>query len=210
MLNRRQFLVGTGKAAGAWLVGARLARLIVRLAEENGEPYLVEVDSPEVQLWATWAGDEYLFTLGCPYSEMTEPQLTWSDWLERKGVDVSKDKDVREFLADWGWYCPEDGDIFVPPQLDAKLPPELQQNYLDWEYTMHEAPTALAYSYLERLNLADRRARGDGLGVLEFVEGPMPGNNARLVSTRSVELLGGLQQRLLELGERVQINTGII
>ncbi len=202
--------MGGSYATGAWLVGARLARLITRLAEENREPYLVDVEHPQYELWATMVCDEYVFTLGCPYTEMTEPQLTWSEWLDRKGVDVLKEKEIREFLEEWGWYCPEDGDIYVPPQLDAKLPPELQQNYLDWEYTMYEAPTALAYSYLQGRNLADRDSNGDGLGVLEFVEGPMPGNNAKLVSTKSVALLGGLQQRLLELGERVRITTDFI
>ncbi len=210
MLSRRQFLVDGSCAAGAWLVGARLVRLISRLATENDEPYLVAVDHPQFELWATWFCDEYIFTLGCPYKEMAEPQLTWSEWLDRKGVDVSKEKEVREFLEEWGWYCPEDGDIYVPPQLDAKLPPELQQDYSEWEYIMHEAPTALAYSYLQRLDLADREADGEGLGVLEFLEGPFPGNNARLVSTKSVALLGGLQQRLLQLGERVRVNTDII
>jgi len=37
--------------------------------------------------------------------------------------------------------------------------------------------------------------------------GPMPGRNDFLVSTKSVAVLGGLQQRLLQLGERVQIEV---
>jgi hypothetical protein len=51
-------------------------------------------------------------------------------------------------------------------------------------------------------------AGGEPLGELEFTEEPCPGNNAYLVSTKRIETLGGLQQRLLQLGHRVQVNVG--
>ncbi len=205
MISRRQFLVAGMRGVGAWLVGAGAARRIVRLAEERGEPYLVEVEDPVQTLWATCVGDDYVFTLGCAYSAMEEPQLTWRQWLERKEVDVSRPEAVRDFLDDWGWYRSDRGELYVPPNLEDRLPDRLQQNYLDWEYTMHDAPTALAYHYLLGFSLADREASGEGLGSLEFVQGPAPGNNASLVSASCVETLGGLQQRLLRLGERVRI-----
>jgi hypothetical protein len=53
---------------------------------------------------------------------------------------------------------------------------------------MHDGPEALAYHYLINLGLADRKAHGAGLGLLEFVEGPHPGNNSSFVTTKSVAL----------------------
>ena len=208
MKTRREFILQGGRALGAWLVGAEVARRILWLATENTEAYLVEVENPQVELWAEYVGDEYLFSLGSSYYACEEPHLTWRDWLDMKGVDVSRETEIRDYLADWGWYRPEDGELWVPPELDADLPEGLMQNYLEWEYTMHDAPTALAYSYLSGLQLANRQGRGEPLGELEFTEGPCPGNNACLVSTKRIETLGGLQQRLLQLGHRVQVNVG--
>ncbi len=189
-------------------MGAEVARKILWSATENNEPFLVEVESPQVELWAEYVCDEYVFSLGCSYCNMREPHFTWRDWLERKNVDVSKETDIRDFLEEWGWYCPDDGDLWVEPDLDADLPERLMQNYLDWEFSMHDAPTAQAFRFLSGLELANRQVRGEPLGELEFAEGTCLGNNSCLVTTRSVATLGGLQQRLLELGERVRVNMG--
>lgn len=55
---------------------------------------------------------------------------------------------------------------------------------------MLTSPTALAFDYLKALRLAERGARGDALGSLQFIEGPIPGSNAKLVTTSDVETLG--------------------
>jgi hypothetical protein len=209
MKTRREFLLQSGRAlGGAWLVGAEVARRILWSATENSEPYLVEVEKPEVELWAENLGDEYVFSLGNSYYDDTTPSLTWRDWLERKDVDVSRETEIRDFLEEWGWYRPEDGEVWVPPDLDDALPEGLLENYLEWEFVMHDSQTAKAFHYLSSLRLANRNARGEPLGALEFVEGACPGNNSCLVTTRRIETLGGLQQRLLQLGERVQLHIG--
>ncbi len=209
MLSRRQFLVGGSCATGAWLVGARLAGIITRLAGV-GRPYLINVERPQVQLWANRSCGEYVLTVGCPEREEQQPELSWRQWLEIKGVDVSKPKEIREFLYDWGECTTETGEIYIPTDLEAQVLPSVQGNYLDWEYAMYDSPAARAYHYLMELDLADRLADGEGLGLLEFVEGPRPGENSRYVTTTSVALLGGLQQRLLQLGERVRISTDLV
>ena len=207
MKTRREFILQGGGALGAWLVGASVARKILRLATENNEPCLVEVDDPKVELWAEEMGGEYVFSLGCSYYSIGQPRLTWRDWLDRKGVDVSDENDIRVYLEDWGWHCPEDGDVWVPPDLDDALPEGLLENYIEWEFVMHDSPTAQAFSYLSGLELANRQGCGDPLGVLHFQEGTCPGNNTCLVTATSVATLGGLQQRLLQLGERVRLHV---
>jgi hypothetical protein len=209
MLNRRQFLVGAGRSLGAWLVAPRIAQLIYRMAEEDGEPYLVEVDRPQHVLWVTLGCDDYILSLDHPYID-NPPQLTWKQWLERKSVDVSKPDEIRDFLTEWGWFDPDEGQPWAAPDLNAELPDRLLNNYLDWEWVISDGPEAKAYHYLGGLGLADRKGRGDGLGLLEFVNGPHPGCNCCLVTTRSIAVLGGLQQRLLQLGERVNICTDAI
>lgn len=208
MKTRRESILQGGGALGAWLVGASVARKILRLATENNEPYLVEVESPQIEFWATNLGHEYVFSLGCSYYACEQPHLTWRDWLDMKGVDVSNETDIQGYLENWGWYCPEDGELWVAPDLDADLPEGLMQNYIEWEFCMHDSPTAEAFSYLSGLELANRQGRGESLGELEFAEGTCPGNNSCLVTTSSVATLGGLQQRLLQLGQRVQVNVG--
>jgi hypothetical protein len=208
MIRRRQFLIEGIGALGAWMVGATAARQILRLSREKREPYLVEVDDPVHELWANWDAGECKFTLDCPYTDMSPPQLTWREWLEQQDdVDIENPAALRDFLEDWGWYVPGGSQVYVPPQLDAKLPDELQDNYECGEWTMLTSPTALAFHYLRELRLADREARGAELGALQFIEGQCPGSNATLVTTSDVEMLGGLQQRLLQLGERVRIRS---
>ncbi len=204
-LSRRQFVVAGIRGLGAWLVGASAAKKILQLATENDQPYLVEVDDPVCELWANFVEGDYLFTLGCPLDDEKEPQLTWRNWLEIKEVDVSSGQAVRQFCEEWGLYHPEAGEPYLAPVLDARLPNDLLQNYLHWEYALHDDPAAQAYHYLSGISLANRRLQGDPLGSLDFVQGPYPGNNSTFVTTSEVETLGGLQQRLLQLGHRVRI-----
>ena len=53
----------------------------------------------------------------------------------------------------------------------------------------------------KRLGLAIRKL------AAVIAEGTCPGNNSCLVATRSVATLGGLQQRLLQLGQRVGLHV---
>lgn len=205
MLSRREFVVAGFEILGAWLVAPAVAGQIVRLAKEERKPYLVEVHDAERELWASWTEGRYVFSLDVPYGQIEVPELTWDDWLELKGADGCDPEQVRECLTRFGCYQPEGGTPYVPPNREAKVPDWLQQEYVEWEYAMYDSPTALAYQYLNNLDLANREATGAALGSLDFVEGPSIGNNESLVYARSVETLGGLQQRLIEIGELVQV-----
>ena len=207
MISRREFVVSGGAGLGAWLVGARVVGQILRLARERREPYLITVQDPVHILYANRLRSGYVFTLDCPYAEIRPPKLTWRDWLERKGVTVSNRKEIRDFLEVQGWYQPEEGKRYVQPDLDDALPWDLQENYIDWEYAMYDSPEAQAFTYLIKLPLGDRDTRGEALGELTFLEGLRPGENASLVLTEQIETLGGLQARLLELGQRVQVEV---
>jgi hypothetical protein len=205
VITRREFLVRGCAGLGAWLIGADIAQRIVRAARENNRPHLVEVTDPDCILYANDLGDEYLFTLGQPYSE--EVELTWRDWLERKGVDVSSRKEIREYFFSEGLWNPDFGERFKAPKLDAQVSSDILQEYLEEDYLLYDAPATQAYQFLIDLDLDNHRAQGRPLGKLHFIDGPCPGNNAYLVTTKSVETIGGLQQRLLQLGHLVEIRT---
>jgi len=132
--------------------------------------------------------------------------LTWGQWLRRKGVAVSNEKEVRDYITECGLFDPDDEEPWIAPDLNEEVPDQLLQGYLDWEYELHDSPMAKAHRWLWSLELANRKAHGEGLGSLDFIEGPHPGSNATYVTTHSVAVLGGLQQRLLQLGKRVRIS----
>lgn len=195
------------RGIGAWLVGGEVAERIVRLARERNQPYLVEVERATRTLWANLCGDRYVFTLDVPYRSIELPRLTWREWLGIKRVDVTKPKEVRDFLVGGGWFPLENGQRFIPPRLDDEASGAAHQDYLYKEFVMYDAPTAQAFSYLDGLALTERDGSGEALGCLTFEEGTCPGNDSSLVSTRQIETLGGLQQRLLQLGQNVRLQV---
>jgi hypothetical protein len=163
------------RSLGAWLVSAQMARSISRVADERGEPYLVEIDRPKHTLWATKLDGQYVFTLGHSYNTMPDPKLTWREWLELKGVEERKPAEIREFLTDAGFYDPEGGEVWVPPDLDAALAADLLQDYIEPEYAMYDAPTARAYHYLQWLALAETGIRAGTDWGARVCRGALPG-----------------------------------
>jgi hypothetical protein len=193
-------------ALGAWLVGADVAQRIVRLGREQRRPYLVEVERPDVLLWANEYSSGFSLTLGVPEGESTLEELTWEDWFGIRGVDYRDRKEVREHLIEFGCFDPADGLPFRLPHLKARIPEGLQQYYLEYDYGQEKSSAGRAFNYLANLDLASRRAAtSEPLGGLRFYDGCCPGNDAYLVLLDNVESIGGLQQRLLELGEKVAI-----
>jgi hypothetical protein len=205
VLSRRRFLINGG-ALGAWAIAGELAGRIARLARESNQPYLVEIERPVVELWANCTADGYLFTLGCPGVGIKEPEWTWGEWLQLQDVDISSREAVQDFMREWG--CDEDS-AWARPRLEDKLPPLLHQQYIQGQYAMLHSPYARAYHYLHGRGLANAEGRGKGNGFLEFVSSKgAPFDNECWVEAESVETLGGLQQRLLELGEKVALRIG--
>ncbi len=121
MTSRRQFLINGLRAAGAWLLAPRLARQIEHLAGEHGVPYLVEVDRPELVIYANDSIDGYQLTLGVPFEEDVPAVLTWREWADIKDVDPADTKAILECAADYGLYDPNSIGIF---KLENEIPDE--------------------------------------------------------------------------------------
>lgn len=210
MITRRQFLVHGLRGTGDWLLSARLAREIGHLAEEHGRPYLVEVEHPEVTLFANKDIDGYRFTLGVPQSEECLPEtLNWRQWFEVKGVSLKKPKQVLECAIEHELHDPDAGTIYVPPNLDEKIPDALMEHYIESEFIMYSCPSARAFHYLSDLNLGPLRpkAGSEPLGQLEFMETPSMCNNSHLVTAPDLETVSCLQQGLLALNIRAKIEV---
>ncbi len=207
MLTRRQFILEAGAALGAWLVGAEAAQRIIHLGREQRRPYLVEVEHPEAVLWANRDGDEYRLTLAVPESVGYEfEHITWEDWFRIRGVNYHDAKQLREHLVEFNYFRPEDEEPFVRPRLRDKVPPRLQEYYIENDLGPRHSPSGEAFHYLARFHLANNQPdASDPLGSLDFYDGLRPFDDSYLVVARNVETLGGLQQRLFELGQNVAI-----
>ncbi len=207
MLTRRKFIIEAGAIVGGWLVGTEAAQRIVHLGREKRKPYLVDVEHPDALLWANGDGTEYRLTLGVREGEGYEvEEITWDDWFQFRGVDYYNRKELREHLIEYGIWDPQDGEPFVRPRLRDKLPSGLQEYYRQTDLGPRHSPSGEAFHYLAGLDLSTGEGDGeDPLGGLDFYDGLRPGDDSYLVVARNVETLGGLQQRLFELGHEVAI-----
>jgi hypothetical protein len=74
--------------------------------------------------------------------------------------------------------------------LDEPIDGYERENWMAWDFEMHDSPMARAYSYLRDLPLDDGKSRGDfDLGSLSFVEGDRPGSNLTYVGSPDVRVL---------------------
>jgi hypothetical protein len=206
MIKRRDFLVRGLIGLGAWSVPGPTAQLIERLARERNEPYLVKVSAPKVVLYAHPEEPDYGLQLSLGrslYDDDPEP-ITWEYWCEVNGVDPRKPRELRQALIDQDLLDPEDR--FARPSLSDIVPPEVFDHYVDNYWLRNDSASARAFDYLSTLELGCRHP-GDSapLGELIFDDGPGMGNDSLLVYARDVATLAGLQQRLLQLGEEVEI-----
>lgn len=204
--SRRQFLINGLLAAGAWLLAPRLARQIEHFAGEHGTPYLVDVDRPELVIYANDSIEGYHLTLGVPLEDDIPALLTWEDWAEIKGIDSADTKAILECAADYGLYGPDSIGVF---SLEKEVPATLMNEYVDWEFVIRDSASAQAHHYLADLDLGplQPRAGAESLGELLFMEGPCPGNNSSLVYAETLETLSCLQQRLLSLNISTDIRV---
>ncbi|MEX0324999.1 MAG: hypothetical protein AB3N33_02800 [Puniceicoccaceae bacterium] len=76
--------------------------------------------------------------------------------------------------------------------------------YMDGYWLRHESSTAMAYHFLEPLDVGPhiRHPDGEVVGELSFVDGPFPGCDSLFVKTDDGLSLSCLQWRLEQLGYR--------
>jgi hypothetical protein len=192
MITRRQFLVGAaGAAAGLilpdWLVRAE------RFIEGEGAPLLELPDRYHDTLTAiSWFGDEYQLFLGDPHEE--PPRMNWVEFAER----YFHEDNITAFLAD---FFGDDGELPDPED-------EVDECLVSEHWVMNDSPSARAFEYLECLDLGPDFDGSDGIGEIELIEGPAPGNDSRIANAVDALSLSLLQKRLNDLGEDVRIVVG--
>lgn len=209
MMTRRHFLLGASSSLIGWMVEPAIARQIIHAAEEYGEMLTVPLVKPKHFLW--FNESEEIFSLDTPRSCMTMPELTWRDWFNVRGVKPHRQEQAKEAIREYGFQHlltdSEDEEAPFPmPDLDAVVPDEVWMHYIEWDYSIYDSPEARALDYLECLDLGEGlRCRGEGLGKISFVHGANPGSNFCYATASGIEALSGLQQRLIQLGEEVEV-----
>ena len=68
-----------------------------------------------------------------------------------------------------------------------------------------ESPNAIAYRYLDRLNLGSQLDGEKAIGGIRLIDGPMPGNDYLGAEAEDAVSVSLLQQRLNELDTGVRI-----
>ena len=77
-------------------------------------------------------------------------------------------------------------------------------SYID-SWSRHESPTAIAYNYLESLDLGPILNEPGGVGEIYFIDGECPGNDYLGVNVPDDLSLSLLQERLNQLNQGVRI-----
>ena len=184
--GRRQFLLGT--AAG--LVLPRYFDKVFSYVENYGEPLLELPRQPVETMYAvSERGTGYELNLGDPWEE--PPQMSIREFARYRAGD------------DWErWYRE---DWCVDPDEPVDWDAEIHYDYVLDHYIRHDAPTALAYRYLENLDLGPQLQGATAVGEIRFIDGACPGNDYLGVDAIDDVSLSLLQNRLNELRTGIEI-----
>jgi hypothetical protein len=188
MITRRAFLKGSaGATAGlilpSWLVKAE------NYIDIEAKPYLEPPARKGVTIYAIdWGDAEYQLSLGDPYADV--PDITWREMLNWQGFESFEE-----------YYETDDPQSLPEYSLDDLVPDTWMTDY----WVMELSPDARAYRFLEGYDLGFDFRGEDAVGEINFIEGPAPGNNSRIVTVPDDISLSLLQKRLNELDGTVKV-----
>jgi hypothetical protein len=211
-MNRRSFLSISAGVGGSCLIPSAIARRIRDVCIGNSHPLILAPDHSSFELFAEKTFDRYLLHLGDPGTEPDYPNLR--EFIEDKGYSPDNRRSLRDYLINWRCHDVEtEGRTKhaideIVEMLDEPIDNYERENWMEWDFEMHDSPMARAYSYLRDLPLDDGRSRGDfDLGSLSFIEGDRPGSNLTYVEADSLAAVASLQHRLNELktGARIVV-----
>lgn len=210
-MGSRNFVL---KGVGSWQVSEELAEPIVRLAKE-GKVVPVQIEKPDrVLYWNRWS--EHL-TLDKRWSEYPSDDTTWRGYLTALGSeDPCREEIFDELELDYEEYVEsaeameEETGLIVEdpypedyPDLDDDMSGDTDR-YIAWLSLTN--PSSHAFDYLSGLGLTTAKDQpDDALAVLELTEGASPGNEATYARCDRIEIVSGLQHRLVELGENTLV-----
>jgi len=199
-MNRRQFLIRSSAAVGA-LVTTQFLQQAQWLITQQDKPLLI---APQGQISRTLyvaqsEGKYALFLDGLP-NEYDEPSFTWADFTSQAwGYDRAQ---TIDFLR-------EQEGITKREAIDRLTSRADEYQVFEW-WARRASPNALAYRYLDALDLGPEFGRGNWVGDLRLIDGFHPGNDTLWAEVPDLLSVSLLQGRLNELGEgaRLQLLEG--
>ena len=178
MTTRRAFL----KGVGAGLILPSAWDIFANYLETHDEPLMRVPKQVDHVLYATCWAEDFQLSL-----DIAEEEFPSSEMSIREFIDVYVDGDDPGFW-DTKDYSEPIGDAFV---------------WDVWPYQY--SADAKAFYFLSNLHLGRLSDSTEvGEGYVDFIEGPCPGNNSRIVC---VDGLGAslLQDRLIAYGHNVRV-----
>ena len=206
-MKRRHFLLDAASCLPCCLLPGDLVRRAAAALEAGDTAAALAAPTRAVTtLYALNDGYRFMLSLG---STATEPApLSWREWANLRGIDIDNQEEFRDFSIERELLEESEATSRLFSSPDETIPSGLQSDYLDWGWAHSDSPQAQAHHYLRALDLGNApTARGESLGELSFIEGPMPGSNWTWVETDNELVLASLQRRLLELGEDIRIEV---
>lgn len=211
-MNRRSFLSISAGVGGSCLIPSAIARRIRDVCIGNSQPLILAPDRSSIELYAQECCGSYTLHLGDPDTEPDYPNLR--EFIQDKGYSPDNRRSLRDYLINWRCHDVETQGRTkhvideIVEMLDEPIDNYERENWMEWDFEMHDSPMARAFSYLQDLPLDDGRSRGDfDLGSLSFIEGDHPGSNLTYVAADSLAAVASLQHRLNELktGARIVV-----
>jgi len=188
-ITRRQFLL----SIPAFSVGYITPSFVVRATEyliNTGKPLLVEPPKYDNILFAVDDGTgNYQLNIGDPYAE--PPRLTL-----RKYIDTYYWGDADDYI--------EESELTKNELKNALNGYVNEELYLE-DWARQHSPNRLAFDYLSCLDLGIEQENSKAVGVIEFIDGPSPGDDYIAVHVPDHISLSLLQERLNQLNEGVRI-----
>ena len=188
-ITRRQFLLSIPAAVAGFTIPSFFLEATEYLAN-TGSPLLLPPPRQDSILFAVDDGTgNYQLNIGDPY--VGPPQMT-----------------LREYIDTYFWG--DDDDYMEEAELGKKEFRLALDDYIDEEIYLEQwcrsfSPNKLAYDYLACLDLGSEFESDNTAGLIEFVEGPTPGNDYIGVHATDHLSLSLLQNRLNQLNEGVKI-----
>ena len=195
-MNRRSFLIRSVGAIGA-LVTTQFLNDAQWLIANKAKPLLIVPEHKIIQtLYASESEGNYALFLGSKPDVYINPQFTVGEFANIAwGHDEG---DTIEYLRETELLSKSEARDHLQEAADESL-------VFDW-WLRHQSPNALAYNYLEGLELGpELSGRGKTAGGIRFIDGFHPGNETLWVEVPDLLSISLLQGRLIELGKGIKL-----